>query len=232
MPVRPDRAASRAVRSSPSCAPETMSTCSAVHFTPRDVFRYSATASRSGRYPSVSPPARSLVEARRSRRAATCAHSVVGNRSSAGWFARNARTGCARPRAKRLQALAYAESEIRRCGRRPSWRALAGLQQLFGQNLADVGARTGPALDIAFGLQLFERGDDRSRAKAGNSLPRSRVAGSRAPGLQASVENRGAQLFVEPAIETGAGPGRQAGSRAGSGFAQAYEKSGMPRSIR
>lgn len=50
-------------------------------------------ASLSGRYPRAAQPISWLAVARRYRRPATWAHSVVGNRSRAGWFARNARAG-------------------------------------------------------------------------------------------------------------------------------------------
>ena len=108
----------RAVRSSASCAPERINTCSAVHFTPRELFKYAATASRNGRYPSASPPASKFADTRRNRRAATCAHKSVGNRSSAGWFGRNARIGRTAVPRNGCSRRAYADRAIRRCGRR------------------------------------------------------------------------------------------------------------------
>ena len=94
-PARRDSSSSRAVRSSPSCAPETISTCSAEHSLRAKCSGIRRPLRAAVGIPAFRRPRAGCGDARRNRRDATCAHSAVGKESSAGWFARNARTGCA-----------------------------------------------------------------------------------------------------------------------------------------
>ena len=75
---------SLAKRSSACCIPETRTICSAVHRTPRDVRKYSAIASRSGRYPRRSDSCFNHGPKVRARFAAIRPQTSEGNSSMAG----------------------------------------------------------------------------------------------------------------------------------------------------
>src|SRR5581483_8265074 len=74
------------------------------------------------------------------------------------------------------------------------------LQELLGEGLADVGTRAYPPFDVPFGAQLLKRGHNRGSREL---ILRSQVASCREPGPRrnSSRQDRGAQLFVKPAIQ-------------------------------
>src|SRR5262249_30991596 len=90
-------------------------------------------------YPKGSHPSSRLIEARRKRFAMTRAHTPVGNKSTAGMFARKARTGRASlPKAKRAR---FEYSDKRgKIGIGHGSTIGPGLKKIFGDLLADVGA--------------------------------------------------------------------------------------------
>src|SRR5882724_10470365 len=80
------------------------------------------------------------------------------------------------------------------------------LQQLLGQHFADVGTRARPALDVSFRLELFEGCDDCGSRKL-VSLGEVSSGGQTRSRSEPSVENRRAQLLVQPAIRKHSGTG-------------------------
>jgi hypothetical protein len=106
------------------------------------------------------------VETRLKRRAATCAHKVVGNKSNAGILARKARLGDFKIRKQTHPPCVVGN---------PSspfalyWRSRPGLlcylQQFVGQDLAHIRSRPHTAVHVTFGLELLENVDDRSARK-------------------------------------------------------------------
>ena len=149
--------------------------------------------------------------ARRRRRPASWAQSVVGKRSSAGRSVRKARVG---------RTLYWGNSWARRAKsgdatrprpgcRCPAHGPAAHLQEVVRQRQAHVGARAHASIEVAFGREPLERAHDGAAAEAvlTGQVPAGRQTGA---GAQAPRQDFVSEGLTQPGGRGLArGPGRQ-----------------------